>query len=53
MFSNIIWDAFAGLGCMTFTVTLMIVSSITVALRVGMLPDLAEALKRLGRKPNG
>jgi hypothetical protein len=54
MFASIIWDAFAGLGCMTFTVLLMVAGCVSVALRLGMLPGVADALRKLGKeKPNG
>ena len=54
MIASIIWDAFAGLGCMTFTVLLMAAGAFAIALRFGLLPCVADALRKLGKeKPDG
>jgi hypothetical protein len=49
MFASIVWDALAGLGCMTFTVMMMAAACVGVALWMGYLPGLADIFKRLGR----
>jgi hypothetical protein len=53
MFASIIWDAFAGFGCMTFSFLLIVTAVIAAALRLGILPGLAEALRKLKEKPDG
>lgn len=50
MFASIIYDAFAGLGCMTFAFAEMALTAFCLALWLGLLPGVAEKLKRLGKE---
>lgn len=53
MFASILWDAFAGLGCMTFSFLLMVTGGVAIALWMGLLPGLSAAIRKLKEKPGG
>jgi hypothetical protein len=53
MFASLLYDAFAGLGCVTFAFGVMAMAAFCLALWLGMLPGVAERLKRLGKKEDG
>jgi hypothetical protein len=54
MFATLVYDAFAGLGCVTFALAVLALAGFGLALWLGLLPGIAEKLRRLGKeKPDG
>lgn len=50
MFASLIYDAFAGLGCVAFAFALMAGAAFCLAVWLGLLPGVAEKLRRLGKE---
>ena len=51
MFASLVSDAMMGLGCVTFSFAVMAFAAFLVALHCGLLPGLAERLKRFRAAP--
>jgi hypothetical protein len=49
VFATIIYDALAGLGCVTFAFGLTALAGFFLALYLGLLPGVAARLRRFGK----
>jgi len=50
--TSIVFDALAGIGCMTLSCGLFACGVFCLAVRLGLLPGVSAALSRLTRKPD-